>query len=238
MYFNGMFVHQFQMRYTGFMEKKTLQQINRPTLKDQVYEALKNAIINLELEPGQRLNDNKLAEQFAVSRTPVREALKRLEDEGLVEAFPGSSTRVTDLNEKEARHAFTVVAALHALATKLAVPLMENPELQRLAASNENLAKALEQNNSAKAINADTGFHAIFLEIAGNGEIDKALERILPKIHRLTLMKFKSIDSHNSIQQHEEIIAACKRGDAEIAAHLVEENWLTLGKLLTRTEKQ
>lgn len=224
------------MRYTGCMEKKIGQQINRLSLKDQVYEALKNSIINLELEPGQRLNDNKLAEQFAVSRTPVREALKRLEDEGLVETFPGSSTRVTELIEEEAKQAFTVVAALHALATKLAVPNIGPSALQRLIVSNENLKKAVEQNDSVKAIDADNEFHETFLQVAGNNEIMKALERILPKIQRLTRMKFNSIDRLTSVEQHEEVIEACQLGEAQRAAHLVEENWLTLGRLLSKSE--
>lgn len=221
------------MRYTSFMEKNNIKQIIRPTLKDQIYEALKNAIVNLELEPGQRLNDNKLAEQFAVSRTPVREALKRLEDEGLVEAFPGSSTRVTELVEEEAKHAFTVVAALHALATKLAVPKMTDRDFMRLEEINRVLAEALERKDSNEAIEADEQFHQVFLAVAGNVEIDKALERIIPKIHRLTFKKFDSVDSLTSINQHGDIIAICKKGDKEQAAHLVEENWLTLGRLLS-----
>ena len=224
------------MRYTGFMEKNNIKQIIRPTLKDQIYESLKNAIVNLELQPGQRLNDNKLAEQFAVSRTPVREALKRLEDEGLVEAFPGSSTRVTELVEEEAKHAFTVVAALHALATKLAVPKMTDIDFAKLEKINHSLAEALDSKDSNRAINADEHFHQVFLTVAGNIEIDKALERIVPKIHRLTLKKFDSVDSWTSINQHEEIITACKKADKEKAAHLVEDNWLTLGRLLSEVE--
>ena len=113
---------------------------------------------------------------------------------------------------------------------------MRSSELQRLASSNEKLANALAQNDSTLAIAADHEFHAIFLEIAGNSEIDKALERILPKIQRLTLMKFNSIDRLTSIQQHDAIISACKQGDSQRAAQLVEENWLTLGRLLSKAE--
>ncbi len=81
-----------------------------------------------------------------------REALKRLEDEGLVEAFPGSSTRVTELVEEEAKHAFTVVAALHALATKLAVPKMTDIDFAKLEEINHSLAEALDSKDSNRAI--------------------------------------------------------------------------------------
>lgn len=216
--------------------KKYIKQIIRPTLKDQVYEALKNEIINLELQPGQRLNDHQLAEQFAVSRTPVREALKRLEDEGLVESFPGSSTRVTQLVEEEAKNAFTVVATLHALATKLAVPLMTDSDFMKLGEINSTLAEAIDLKDSNRAIEADEHFHRVFLTVANNNEIDKALERIAPKILRLTFKKFDSVDRLTSINQHEEIISVCKNGDKDKAAWLVEENWLTLGRLLSDVE--
>lgn len=220
------------------MKTNNIKQIIRPTLKDQVYDALKKAIVTLELKPGQRLNDNKLAEQFAVSRTPVREALKRLEDEGLVVSLPGSSTRVTELIEEEAKHAFTVVAVLHSLATKLAVPKMSGADFHKLESSNRSLVEALDRKNSNEAIEADEHFHEVFLTIAGNIEITRALERIHPKIQRLTLKKFDSVDSITSISQHEEIISACKKGEIELAANLVEENWLTLGRLLSDAENE
>lgn len=221
------------MRYTGFMKTNHIKQIIRPTLKDQVYDSLKKAIVTLEFKPGEKLSDKKLAEQFAVSRTPVREALKRLEDEGLVISLPGSSTRVTELVEEEAKHAFTVVAALHSLATKLAVPKMVEQDFEKLALNNHLLIEALEKKDGNQAIEADEYFHQVFLTIAGNIEIVRALKRINPKIQRLTIMKFDSVDSMTSINQHKEIIAACKKGKAELAADLVEENWLTLGRLLS-----
>ena len=77
------------MRYIGFMEKDIIKPIKRLSLRDEVYQNLKKSIINLELQPEERLYDKELAEKFGISRTPVREALKRLEDEGLVESLPG-----------------------------------------------------------------------------------------------------------------------------------------------------
>lgn len=213
---------------------KNIKQINRPTLKDQVYEALKVAIVNLELAPGQRLQDKKLAEQFAVSRTPVREALKRLEDEGLVESFPGSATRVTELVEEEAKNAFTVVATLHALATKLAIPKMTEEHFQQLEEINQVLKKAINGKESYEAIQADEQFHQVFLKAAKNSEIESVLERISPKIQRLAYKKFDSQDGDTSIQQHEQVIALSRLGKKKQAAELVEDNWLTLGKLLSR----
>ncbi len=132
------------------------------SFRDEVYQTLKKAIIMLKLEPGQRLNDKELAEDFGISRTPVREALKRLEDEGLVESVPGSATRVTPLKPEEAKHAFTVVAALHSLAARLAVPLLKDSDIKMMEVSNNNLKVSLEQNDIIQAIQADESFHDVF----------------------------------------------------------------------------
>ncbi|MGG1662953.1 GntR family transcriptional regulator [Brevibacillus sp. NRS-1366] len=215
------------------MNTTFIKHINRPSLRDQVYQSLKAAIVMLQMEPGQRLNDNELATQFGVSRTPVREALKRLEDEGLVESIPGSLTRVTPLNIEEAQHAFPVVAALHALAARLAVPQVKEADIAELEKWNDSLYDALEQKDVMKAIEADDGFHEVFLHIAGNREIYIALERVVPKIRRLEFARFGSLEGLDSFEQHKKIITAMKNSQSQTAAELVEENWLSLGRLLT-----
>lgn len=209
-----------------------IKQIERPTLREQVYQGLKKAIVMLELKPGQRINDNELAALFGVSRTPVREALKRLEDEGLVESVPGSMTRVTPLLEKEAKHAFPVVAALHALAARLAMPF-DTQAIHNLEQWNEKLRAALEQQDVILAIEADDGFHDVILEACGNREIYLALERVVPKIRRLEFARFGSVEGLESVEQHRRIIDAIKENNSQLVSSLMEENWINLGRLLT-----
>ena len=223
------------MRYIGFMENDMIKPIKRLSLRDEVYQILKKSIINLEFKPEERLQDKELAERFGISRTPVREALKRLEDEGLVESLPGSSTRVTPLKLEEAKHAFSVVAVLYALATRLACPLLKEKDIKELELSNTNLQSAIEDGNGIKAIEADTAFHEVFLSLAGNPEIVFALNRSVPKIQRLEISQFTAENGLNSVQQHNQIIFACKNKEYEAATRLVEENWLSLGELLTKS---
>lgn len=221
------------MRYIGFMKNKIIKPIKRMSFRDEVYATLKKAIVTLELQPEQRLNDKELAEEFEISRTPVREALKRLEDEGLVESIPGSVTRVASLNLEKAKHAFTVVAVLHSLAARLAVPLLKESDIEELEFSNRALSLAVEKKDIIKAIEADELFHNVFLDIAGNPEIIRALERSIHKIQRLEISQFTSINALKSVEQHKQIIEACKNKNIEQATHLVEQNWLSLGELLT-----
>lgn len=225
------------MRYIGFMEKNIIKPIKRLSLRDEVYETLKKSIVTLEFQPEERLHDKKLAEQFGISRTPVREALKRLEDEGLVESLPGSSTRVAPLNVEEAKHAFTVVAVLHALAARLACSLLNQVDMEALKSINKTLQLSIEKGDVIGAIEADTAFHKVFLDAAGNPEIVLALERSEPKIHRLEISQFATLKALNSIDQHNQIILACENQQFEKAVHLVEENWLSLGTLLTQQKE-
>lgn len=222
------------MRYIGLMKTMNIRPIARPSLREQIYRALKRAIATLELEPGQRLKDSDLAEQFGVSRTPVREALRQLEDEGLVETIPGSLTRVKELNIEEARQAFTVVAALHALAARLAVPLLEERDLELMEERNEAFRVALEAGDILAAVDADDEFHDVILTASGNKEISVALERVVPKIRRLEFSKFGSFEALMSYEQHNSIIETCRKGDAQEVSRLLEAHWMKLEEVLTR----
>src|SRR3954453_2279459 len=93
----------------------------RDLLRDRAYAAIRDAIVDGTLTPGERLRDQELCTWLGLSRTPVREALVRLEQDGLVETAPQRFTRVAPLDRRAARDAFPVVASLHALAAELAV---------------------------------------------------------------------------------------------------------------------
>jgi len=215
---------------------KNISQISRISLRDQVYLQLKQAVIHLELAPGEKISDKVLAEQFGVSRTPVREALKRLEDEGLIISSPGSETKVSLIDIEQAKHAFTVVAALNALAAKLAVPFLTEAHCDELININEEFEKAIMQENKYEALKKDDQFHAVLLHASKNPEIEIALERLLPKIRRLELLKFNKVDGLSSIRQHNEIIDCLRNGKLQELAKLVEDNWLSLASYLTKEE--
>src|SRR5207248_7307904 len=125
------------------MQSHTLEKIDRIPLRERVYHLVQRAIVSGELHPGQRVRDLDLAIQLGVSRTPVREALQRLEDEGLVEALPGALTRIVPLDTQAAHEAFPVVAVLHALATRLSVETLSEQDISSLHRTNESLIAAL-----------------------------------------------------------------------------------------------
>jgi DNA-binding GntR family transcriptional regulator len=221
-------------RATSDILHPMLQELERPTLRERVYAALLEAIVAGRLEPGRRILDLDLARQLGVSRTPVREALQRLRDEGLVESLPSSSTRVAPMDPDGVRQAFPVVACLHAFATRTAVPHLAPGHLSAMRASNRSLAAAIAAGDPVAAIAADDDFHGRLLALAANQELTAALRRLAPKVRRLEYNQFASIAGRRSVAQHDDILAACAAGDAGRAAALVESNWLSLGKQLLR----
>jgi DNA-binding GntR family transcriptional regulator len=202
----------------------------RDLLRDRAYAALRDAIVDGTLAPGERLRDQELCAWLGLSRTPVREALARLEADGLVESAPQRFTRVTALDRREARDAFPVVAALHALAAELAAPKLSAEDIDAMRAANARFAEALKAGDVDAALQADDDFHAVFVHAAANAEIGKALDRLMPRVRRLERLRFASLSGRASVRQHEQIIAA-----AHDAKDLVKDNWLSLGALIDRS---
>lgn len=215
-----------------------LLKIPRESLRERVHRVLQAAIVSGELKPLERLRDQEVATQLGVSRTPVREALRRLQDAGLVEAVPGALTRVTPLDSRKAREAFPVAAVLHGLATRLSVGLITQTQLCAMEEANAALWSAIEAGNTPGAIQADDQFHGVMVEVSGNREIMAALERVMPMVRRLEYAQFGSTAGRQSCRQHAEILVALRQGQWQRAATLVEENWLSLGHLIVEGLEQ
>ena len=109
-----------------------LAPVPRTSLAAGAYEVLLQAIVSGTLAPGSRIRDGELAAQLQISRMPVREALKRLESEGLVETVPNRETRVAPIRAERAAQAFPVIAALQALGTRLGVPALSTADDRRM----------------------------------------------------------------------------------------------------------
>src|SRR3954471_18466240 len=135
--------------------------LERDLLRDRAYTTIRDAIVDGTLRPGERLRDQELTEWLGLSRTPVREALGRLEQEGLVEPEPQRFTRVAPLDRRAARDAFPIVAAIHALAAELGVQRLTGADLEGMGAANERFAAALKAAEVDAALASDDAFHAV-----------------------------------------------------------------------------
>jgi DNA-binding GntR family transcriptional regulator len=161
---------------------------------------------------------------------PVREALKRLESEGLVETVPNRETRVAPIRAERAAQAFPVIAALQALGTRLGVPALSTADDRRMESLDRDRARALRDGDVIAAIELDDAFHGVLLAAARNDELIRALERLMPQIRRLDVLHFTHLAREGANRDHAEVLAACRRRDAHTAAELVEANYLRLGE--------
>jgi hypothetical protein len=131
--------------------------IERHLLRDTAYDALCTAIVSGTLAPGERLHDEELCSWLGLSRTPVRDALGRLEDEGLIETAPQRYTQVTPLRAADAQHTFPVLAVVHGLATELAVPRLGDRDFAQLDEANDAFMAGLRDGDRAALFAAAAG---------------------------------------------------------------------------------
>jgi DNA-binding GntR family transcriptional regulator len=206
--------------------------VSRTLLRENAYRAIRDAIVDGTLAPGERLNDADLVEWLGVSRTPVREALGRLEQAGLVQTKPGKSTIVSPLDVREIRSAQAVTAAMHELAVREALPNLSGVELDAMRAANARLADALRRDDVDAAIAADDDFHGVPVAACANRAMETVLEQFTPVLRRVERLRFSSLGGRGSVAQHERIIALCAAGDVEGATAATRENWKTLVPLL------
>jgi len=204
----------------------------RSLLRDDVYVRLRDAIVDGTLEPGEQLRDAELATWLGVSRTPIREALLRLQQAGLVVARPGRSTSVATLDTRAIRDAQAVVAGMHELAVRQAVPQLTDQDLDRMRAANERFAAALRRGDVDAALAADDEFHAVPVTCAANQALRQVLEQFTPSLRRLERLRFSSLTGRGSVSLHERLIERCAAGDATGAAAVSFETWQTLEPLL------
>ncbi len=200
----------------------------RSLLRDDVYARLRDAIVDGTFAPGEQLRDGDLAHWLGVSRTPVREALLRLAQAGLVVAAPGRSTTVSTLDARAARDAQAVVAAMHELAVGTAVGLLTTDDLAAMRDANARFGTAIAAGDVDDAIAADDAFHAVPVRAAGNAALVTVLEQFTPVVRRLERVRFATLAGRASVARHARLVELCERGDAAAAAALARETWQTL----------
>ena len=133
--------------------------IKRTLMRDEVYDLLLKWMVELRLEPGAKLRDAELAGQLGVSRTPVREAIRRLEDQGFVETSAASWTRVAQIDTDQARQLYPIIKTLQELALECAFDTIDDSTIQRMATINDELRQAVSVADFLGASEADFRFH-------------------------------------------------------------------------------
>ncbi|GAQ54922.1 GntR family transcriptional regulator [Streptomyces acidiscabies] len=211
---------------------EAIRPVGRTLLRDRACEAIRDAIVSGEIEPGAVVRDVDLAERLGLSRAPVREAFARLVDEGLLESKPQSYTRVTPLVASEVRDAAAVVGAMHELAARIAVTRLTLADIATMRAANERFAGAVVAGDVDAALLADDELHDVLVRVGGNRAATATIARYTPLIRRLERRRFGEGGNCRSAGLHEQLIDACEAGDVAGAVRATAEIWRGLEELV------
>jgi DNA-binding GntR family transcriptional regulator len=200
----------------------------RVLLRDQAVARLREAIVTGELPAGAVVKDADLAARLGLTVAPVRAALARLVDEGLVESKPQSHTRVAPLLTEQVQDALVVVRAMHELAARAAVPRLADADLSAMRAANRRFAAAARSGELDAALRADDDLHGVLLHRCGNAAVVATAERFTPVVRRLERQRFAAAHGRASVRLHDRLIAACAARDVEAAVAVTTRTWTAL----------
>ncbi|KOU55340.1 GntR family transcriptional regulator [Streptomyces sp. MMG1533] len=208
-----------------------MESVPRILLRDRAYEAIRDAIVTGEIEPGAVVRDADLAERLGLSRAPVREAFARLAEEGLLESKPQSYTRVTPVVASDVRDAAAVVGAMHELVTRVAVPRLFAADVEAMRAANERFAAAVRAGDVDTALRADDDLHDVLVRVSGNRAAAATAARYTPLIRRLERRRFGEGGNCRSAGLHDRLIESCAAQDVDEAVRVTAEIWRGLAEL-------
>ena len=194
-------------------------------LREVVAETLREAIVNGMLKPGERLMEIQLAEELGVSRTPVREAIRKLELEGFVVMIPRRGTYVADLSIKDINEVFEIRTALDVLAAGLAVERITEDELEQLERLLVEIGELIEEDDADKIVESDSQFHDILYRASRNDRLVGIINNL-----REQFTRFRSISiqypgrMQKSVEEHRRLVEAIASRDTDLAQQLAREH--------------
>lgn len=206
-------------------------------LSEQVYAHLRDLIVTGRMAPGIALHEPALAQQFGTSRTPVREALLRLRDDGLIDIKRQSGTFVAPINANRVEEGMMVRDALEPRLAAMAVSNITDRALAGLVFETDQMAKAVENRDSRSFIASDDRFHRMLVDMSGFLHVAEIIQRVNAQLDRIRyLSASEPIRAHVALDEHRAIIECLRSGDATGAAEKMERHlrgsWTVIRSLL------
>ncbi len=224
------------------MGKKGFKKIeiqNYKPLGEVVFEYLRNAILSGELEPGERLMEIALAEQLGVSRTPVREAIRKLELEGFVEMVPRKGAYVAELKVKDITEILVIRGIFEGYAAASAARKMKDSDKETLSNAVAKFEKAVEKGDRQAMMEADDRFHHLILKATKNDKLLDIIHGLHDQFKRFRMVYFSEFDNFAElIESHRLIYDAIINGDADKAKACTESHIHAIEVALDQWKKQ
>lgn len=197
-------------------------------LREIVFEHLRNAILNGDLEPGQRLMELHLAEQLGVSRTPIREAIRKLELEGLVSMIPRKGAYVGEVSIKDILDVLEVRMSLEGLAASLSAQRMDKEQLEQLGNVIEEFEEYKDCKDKDVMAKLDRRFHDLIINGSNNNKLIQLIQGIHEQFQRFRVIYFNEYTHYEELNQHhKEIYNAIVERDSS-KAQISSENHIKM----------
>ena len=187
-------------------------------LRDVVFNTLREAILKGDLKPGERLMELQLASKLGVSRTPIREAIRMLEQEGLAVTTPRKGAEVSKMTLKDMEDVLEIRDALDELAVRIACQKISDEQLKQLEDMKELFEKSTQTGNVKKIAEADVTFHDVIYEATGNPKLVTLLNNLREQVYRYRVEYIKDPKNYPTlIAEHEAILESLKNRDVKNA---------------------
>jgi len=197
----------------------------RQSYADQVYDYIKHLILSGEIGQGEKIVEEKIARRFGVSRTPIRQALLRLAEYGLIYTKPRSYAEVVQIDREEARQIAQVRAHMERLSFTLFIDCAEEEDFAAVQKLIEDAEKALEKKDKASYFEIDGQIHLEIARRSGNRHLYEIFEKFDAKVQLLRLTQDLSVDELRVyMKQHYELLAAMRSGDKERVLELLDHH--------------
>lgn len=207
------------------MESPKLALIDRPSLHEELVNRLRDLIVEGELPPGTRLNERVLCERFGVSRTPLREAVKVMASEDLVELLPNRGAVVTALTEADVRYLFEVMGALEALAGELACQRIDDAGLAEIRALHYQMLLHHTRGELPDYFKCNQQIHEKIVAAAGNPVLAATYRSLSGRIRRARYMANLSQERwDHAVHEHEQILEALSAHDGARLRDLLQRH--------------
>ena len=194
-------------------------------LRDVVFNTLRQAILRGELKPGERLMEIQLANKLGVSRTPIREAIRKLELEGRVLMIPRKGAEVAEITEKNLRDVLEVRGALEELAVQLACDRIDKEGIRNLKKSAKEFEAVLDSDDITQIAEADVAFHDVIYIATDNTRLIQLLNNLREQMYRYRVEYLKQKECHPKLlAEHQDIIRAIENGERDKAAKITSQH--------------
>ncbi|MDI6823985.1 MAG: GntR family transcriptional regulator [Bacillota bacterium] len=204
-------------------------------LRDRAYQVLREAIVSGHLTPGERLVEARLAQEMGISRNPVREALRRLEHEGLARRHPRGGMAVAEIDLRDVAEVYAVRSVLEGLAARLAAGRLRAEHRERLVRSIQEGEEARRSNELDRLVASSSVFHSTVLEAAGNARLTSLLQVLDHHISRFRRISLQAEGSPAEVlEEHRHILDALERGDGAEAEDLMRRHLEHSGRQILR----